>query len=56
MGVISITKLLVVAALVCQRFGTKNLLTLGGDLGTAITGYKKAMNVEDAGVKKEVVG
>ncbi len=44
MGEISITKLLVVAALVVLLFGTKKLRTLGGDLGAAIKGFKKAMN------------
>lgn len=38
MGEISITKLLVVAALVVLLFGTKKLRTLGGDLGAAIKG------------------
>ncbi|EBU9018869.1 twin-arginine translocase subunit TatE [Salmonella enterica subsp. enterica serovar Ullevi] len=56
MGEISITKLLVVAALVVLLFGTKKLRTLGGDLGTAIKGFKKAMNDEDVGVKKDVDG
>nr|MDX9206938.1 twin-arginine translocase subunit TatE [Salmonella enterica] len=56
MGEISITKLLVVAALVVLLFGTKKLRTLGGDLDTAIKGFKKAMNDEDAGVKKDVDG
>ena len=46
MGEISITKLLVVAALVVLLFGTKKLRTLGGDLGAAIKGFKKAMNDE----------
>lgn len=52
MGEISITKLLVVAALVVLLFGTKKLRTLGGDLGTAIKGFKKAMNDDDTAVKK----
>ena len=39
MGEISITKLLVVAALVVLLFGTKKLRTLGGDLGAAIKGF-----------------
>ena len=56
MGEISITKLLVVAALVVLLFGTRKLRTLGGDLGTAIKGLKKAMNDEDAGAKKEAGG
>ena len=42
-----------VAALVVLLFGTKKLRTLGGDLGTAIKGFKKAMNDEDAGAKKD---
>ncbi|MCL5497338.1 Sec-independent protein translocase TatE [Phytobacter palmae] len=52
MGEISITKLLVVAALVVLLFGTKKLRTLGGDLGTAIKGFKKAMNDDDTTAKK----
>ncbi|BCS64919.1 twin-arginine translocase subunit TatE [Escherichia coli] len=51
MGEISITKLLVVAALVVLLFGTNKLRTLGGDLGAAIKGFKKAMN-DDAAAKK----
>ncbi len=51
-GEISITKLLVVAALVVLLFGTKKLRTLGGDLGAAIKGFKKAMNDDDAAAKK----
>ncbi len=47
MGEISITKLLVVAALIILVFGTKKLRTLGGDLGSAIKGFKKAMNEDD---------
>ncbi len=54
MGEISITKLLVVAALIVLVFGTKKLRTLGGDLGTAIKGFKKAMNDDDATAKKSV--
>ena len=52
MGEISITKLLVVAALIILVFGTKKLRTLGGDLGSAIKGFKKAMNEDDASAKK----
>ena len=56
MGEISITKLLVVAALVVLLFGTKKLRTLGGDLGTAIKGFKNAMNDDNAAAKKEADG
>ncbi|SQC41708.1 twin arginine translocase protein E [Klebsiella pneumoniae] len=38
MGEISITKLLVVAALIILVFGTKKLRTLGGDLGVGYQG------------------
>ena len=47
MGEISITKLLVVAALIILVFGTKKLRTLGGDLGSAIKGFKKAMGDDE---------
>ena len=56
MGEISITKLLVVAALVVLLFGTKKLRTLGGDLGAAIKGFKKAMNDDDVTAKKSAEG
>ena len=52
MGEISMTKLLVAAALVVLLFGTKKLRTLGGDLGAAIKGFKKAMNDDDTAAKK----
>ena len=55
MGEISITKLLVVAALIILVFGTKKLRTLGGDLGSAIKGFKKAMNEDDDSAEKATV-
>lgn len=51
MGEISITKLLVVGALIVLLFGTKKLRTLGGDLGAAIKGFKKAMSDDDTSAK-----
>ncbi|RJT19112.1 twin-arginine translocase subunit TatE [Buttiauxella izardii] len=51
MGEISITKLLVVGVLIVLLFGTKKLRTLGGDLGSAIKGFKKAMSEDDTSVK-----
>ncbi len=51
MGEISITKLLVIGALIVLLFGTKKLRTLGGDLGSAIKGFKKAMNEDDTSAK-----
>lgn len=51
MGEISITKLLVVGVLIVLLFGTKKLRSLGGDLGAAIKGFKKAMNDDDSATK-----
>ena len=53
MGEISITKLLVVAALVVLLFGTKKLRTLGGDLGAAIKGFKAAKKGADVDLQAE---
>jgi Sec-independent protein translocase protein TatE len=44
---ISIAKLLIIGALIVLLFGTNKLRSLGGDLGSAIKGFKKAMKVED---------
>lgn len=44
MAGISITKLLIIGALIVLLFGTNKLRTLGGDLGAAIKGFKKAMD------------
>ena len=46
-GGISIWQLLIILAIVLLLFGTKRLRNLGGDLGGAIKGFKKAMNDED---------
>lgn len=48
---ISIWQLLIVLVIVLLLFGTKRLRNLGGDLGGAIKGFKKAMN--DAETAKE---
>ncbi|QBH96878.1 twin-arginine translocase subunit TatE [Limnobaculum zhutongyuii] len=44
MAGISITKLLIIGALIVLLFGTNKLRTLGSDLGAAIKGFKKAMD------------
>ncbi len=49
---LSITKLLVIGALIVLLFGTNKLRSLGGDLGAAIKGFKKAMNSDDAAAQK----
>ncbi|MGM3174878.1 twin-arginine translocase subunit TatE [Dickeya lacustris] len=48
---ISIAKLLVIGALIVLLFGTNKLRSLGSDLGTAIKGFKKAMNDEQPAAK-----
>ncbi len=46
-GGISIWQLLIVLAIVIMIFGTKRLKGLGGDVGSAIKGFKSAMNEDD---------
>lgn len=50
---ISITKLLIIAALIILLFGTNKLRSLGSDLGSAIKGFKKAMKEEDSTTTSE---
>jgi len=52
-GGISIWQLLIVALIIVLLFGTKKLRGMGGDLGSAIKGFKKAVNEEDKDDKKE---
>lgn len=52
MGGISIWQLLIIAVIVVLLFGTKKLRGIGGDLGSAVKGFKKAMSEDDA-VKKD---
>ncbi len=49
-GGISIWQLLIILVVVILIFGTKKLRTLGGDLGGAVKGFKKAMSDDE---KKE---
>ncbi len=55
MGGISIWQLLIIALIIVLLFGTKKLRTLGGDLGSAVKGFKKAIGDEDSApvAKKE---
>jgi len=47
-GGISIWQLLIVLLIVVLLFGTKRLKSLGSDLGTAVKGFKKAVDDKDA--------
>ena len=47
-GGISIWQLLIILVIVLMVFGTKKLRNMGGDLGTAIKGFKKSVKEEPA--------
>ncbi|MCE2593873.1 Sec-independent protein translocase subunit TatA [Motilimonas cestriensis] len=47
MGGISIWQLLIIAAIVILLFGTKKLRNMGGDIGGAVKGFKKAMSDDE---------
>ncbi|APE31266.1 Sec-independent protein translocase TatA [Halomonas aestuarii] len=49
LGGISIWQLLIVLGIIILIFGTKKLRNVGGDLGGAVKGFKKAMHDEDKG-------
>jgi sec-independent protein translocase protein TatA len=47
LGGISIWQLLIILGIVVVIFGTKRLKTLGGDLGSAIKSFRKAMDQDE---------
>lgn len=51
-GGISIWQLLIVLVIVLLLFGTKRLRGLGGDLGSAIKGFKKALGDDEAAAEE----
>ncbi|WJG09100.1 twin-arginine translocase TatA/TatE family subunit [Aliiglaciecola sp. LCG003] len=53
MGNIGWAQLLIVLVIVLLLFGTKKLRSLGGDLGSAIKGFKKAVSDKDADFEDE---
>lgn len=55
LGGISIWQLLIVLAIVALIFGTKKLRGIGGDLGGAVKGFKKAINDDVADGKEQAV-
>jgi len=52
-GGISLWQLLIILVIVILLFGTKRLKNVGGDLGSAFKGFKKAMNENDSDSKGE---
>jgi twin arginine-targeting protein translocase, TatA/E family len=55
LGGISIWQLLIILVIVLLLFGTKRLKGLGGDLGGAIKGFKKAMGEEGKAETEEEI-
>ncbi len=47
MGGISIWQIAIIVIVVAVLFGGKRLRNLGGDLGTSLKGFKKAMKDDD---------
>ncbi|WP_275288728.1 Sec-independent protein translocase subunit TatA [Halomonas elongata] len=52
LGGISIWQLLIVLGIIILIFGTKKLRNVGGDLGGAVKGFKKAMDEDEKGDDK----
>ncbi|CAM3539990.1 twin-arginine translocase TatA/TatE family subunit [Parendozoicomonas haliclonae] len=50
---ISIPQLLIILAILILIFGTKRLRNIGGDLGSAVKGFRKAMGNEEGDAKKD---
>lgn len=54
LGGISIWQLLIILAIVVVLFGTKRLRTLGQDLGSAVKGFRNALNsTDDQAIEKK---
>jgi sec-independent protein translocase protein TatA len=49
---ISVPQLIIILVIVVLLFGTKKLKSLGGDLGSALKGFKKAVSEKDTNEKK----
>ncbi|MFK7993116.1 MAG: twin-arginine translocase TatA/TatE family subunit [Granulosicoccus sp.] len=47
MGMPSVPQLLIILVIVVLIFGAKRLKNLGGDLGSAVKGFKQAVKEED---------
>ena len=54
LGGIGMSELLIVLVIVVLIFGTKRLKEVGGDLGSAIKSFKKAMNTDDEPAPKQL--
>ncbi len=54
LGGISLWQLLIILLIVVLIFGTKRLKTIGGDLGGAVKGFRKAMDTDDGDDHKKL--
>ncbi len=54
-GGISVWQLLIILAIVIMLFGSKRLAGLGGDLGTAIKGFRQATREDEEEARKREV-
>ena len=52
-GGISIWQLVIVLGIIILLFGTKKLRNLGGDVGSAVKGFKKAMSDDEKPADKK---
>lgn len=53
LGGISIWQLLIVLVIVALIFGTKKLRGVGGDLGGAVKGFKKALSDDEKSAEED---
>jgi len=53
MGGISIWQLVIILVIVLLIFGTKKFKNIGGDIGSAVKGFKSAMNEGEQDVQKK---
>ena len=53
-GGISIWQLLIILAIIVLIFGTKRIRNLGGDLGSFVKGFKKAVIEEDKNLDNKI--
>jgi len=54
-GGISIWQLVIVLGIIILLFGTKKLRNLGGDVGSAVKGFKKAMSDDSADTEQKKI-
>ncbi|NNC98887.1 MAG: Sec-independent protein translocase subunit TatA [Gammaproteobacteria bacterium] len=55
LGGISIWQLLIILVIVALIFGTKKLRNIGGDLGGAVKGFKKALDGDNESKDEEEI-